>query len=1142
MYDNTATLTTTNANNPNPASAEEVCGPANVTITKTADASPVNAGDQIGFTVEVKNTGTGTAKGVTLTDPLPGGSGSGVTWAVDNGVGTPAKFVLAGVQGSQTLTLAANTLAAGADYTIHITATTSATECGVYDNTATLTTTNAGNPNPASAEEVCKPAHVTITKTADASPVNAGDQIGFTVEVKNTGTGTAKGVSLTDPLPGGSGSGVTWAVDGSTGTPAKFVLAGGQGSQTLTLASGTLAAGADYTIHITATTSASECGIYDNTAKLTTTNANNPEPASAEEVCKPANVAITKTADASPVNAGDQIGFTVEVKNTGSGTAKGVSLSDALPAGSGSGVTWAIDNGVGTPAKFVLSGGQGSQTLTLASNTLAAGADYTIHITAATSASECGIYDNTAKLTTTNANNPNPASAEEVCKPAHVTITKTADASPVSAGDKIGFTVEVKNTGTGTAKGVTLTDPLPGGSGSGVTWVVDNGVGTPAKFVLSGGQGLQTLTLVSSTLAAGADYTIHITATTSATECGVYDNTATLTTTNSNNPNPASAEEVCGPAHVTITKTADASPVNAGDQIGFTVEVKNTGSGTAKGVTLTDPLPGGSGSGVTWAVDGSTGTPAKFVLAGIQGSQTLTLAANTLAAGADYTIHITATTSATECGVYDNTATLTTTNAGNPNPASAEEVCKPAHVTITKTADASPVNAGDQIGFTVEVKNTGTGTAKGVSLTDPLPGGSGSGVTWAVDNGVGTPARFVLGGIQGSQTLTLASGTLAAGADYTIHITATTSASECGIYDNTATLTTTNAGNPNPASAEEVCKPAHVTITKTADASPVNAGDQIGFTVEVQNTGTGTAKGVTLTDPLPGGSGTGVTWVVDNGVGTPSRFVLAGIQGSQTLKLASNTLAAGADYTIHITATTSATECGVYDNTATLTTTNANNPNPASAEEVCGAAHVTITKTADVSPVNAGDQIGFTVEVKNTGTGTAKGVTLTDPLPGGSGSGVTWAVDNGVGTPAKFVLSGGQGTQTLTLASSTLTAGADYTIHITATTSATECGVYDNTAQLTTTNAGNPNPASAEEVCKPAHVTITKTADASPVNAGDQIGFTVEVQNTGTGTAKGVALTDPLPGGSGRVLRGRSTTVSAPRRGSFSPACRAARR
>ena len=73
----------------------------------------------------------------------------------------------------------------------------------------------------------------------------------------------------------------------------------------------------------------------------------------------------------------------------------------ALPAGSGSGVTWAIDNATGTPANFVLSGSKGSQTLGLASTTIPVGADYDVHITAETSATECGKYDNTATLTST---------------------------------------------------------------------------------------------------------------------------------------------------------------------------------------------------------------------------------------------------------------------------------------------------------------------------------------------------------------------------------------------------------------------------------------------------------------------------------------------------------------------------------------------------------------------------------------------------------------------------------------------------------------------------------------------------------------------------------------------------------------------
>ena len=81
-----------------------------------------------------------------------------------------------------------------------------------------------------------QPAALTVTKTADAASVSAGSPIGFTVTVHNGGTGTATGVTLTDPLPGGSGTGVTWVKDGAVGNPAAFTLAGAQGSQTLTLA------------------------------------------------------------------------------------------------------------------------------------------------------------------------------------------------------------------------------------------------------------------------------------------------------------------------------------------------------------------------------------------------------------------------------------------------------------------------------------------------------------------------------------------------------------------------------------------------------------------------------------------------------------------------------------------------------------------------------------------------------------------------------------------------------------------------------------------------------------------------------------------------------------------------------------------
>src|SRR5262249_6707017 len=151
------------------------------------------------------------------------------------------------------------------------------------------------------------------------------------------------------------------------------------------------------------------------------------------------------------------------------------------------------------------------------------------------------------------------------------------------------------------------------------------------------------------------------------------------------------------------------------------------------------------------------------------------------------------------------------------------------------------------------------------------------------------------------------------------HITATTSSTECSVYDNTAHVTTTNDGT-DQSEAKITCNPAVIKITKTADASSVNAGDPIGFTVLVQNNGTGTAKGVTVSDPLPAGSGSGVTWAID----TQSNPGLCSVNASapQTLSCGPTSLAAGGSFSVHITATTSSAECSTYDNTANVTTTN----------------------------------------------------------------------------------------------------------------------------------------------------------------------------------------------------------------------------
>jgi uncharacterized repeat protein (TIGR01451 family) len=235
---------------------------------------------------------------------------------------------------------------------------------------------------------------------------------------------------------------------------------------------------------------------------------------------------------------------------------------------------------------------------------------------------------------------------------------------------------------------------------------------------------------------------------------------------------------VISPAVVSITKTADHSkPVNAGDPIGFTVEVKNTGSGDATGVTLSDPLPAGSGSGVTWSVDNSTGTPSHFVLGGKPGHQTLSLASTALPAGADYKVHIVATTSETECSVYDNTATLTTGNANNPSPASAEESCAyRVDLSVTKTGSPTSQDLGQgNITWTMVVTNNGPDTDTGVTVADPLPA-----------NNTFVSVSATKGTCTGGATVNCTIGTMAAGESVTI--TLVTTPTKVGDQVNTVTV------------------------------------------------------------------------------------------------------------------------------------------------------------------------------------------------------------------------------------------------------------------------------------------------------------------------------------------------------------------
>src|SRR4029079_5534316 len=126
-----------------------------------------------------------------------------------------------------------------------------------------------------------------------------------------------------------------------------------------------------------------------------------------------------------------------------------------------------------------------------------------------------------------------------------------------------------------------------------------------------------------------------------------------VTTTNDGaDSDGASVDVNC--AAIDVEKTADQPSGSPGEQIGFTVTLKNTGEGQAKGVTFTDVLP----SGLAWSI-----SPASAGWS-IQG-QNLVFAPTPLNAGAATSVHVIATTDKGDCGTVDNTASVSTSNDGS---------------------------------------------------------------------------------------------------------------------------------------------------------------------------------------------------------------------------------------------------------------------------------------------------------------------------------------------------------------------------------------------------------------------------------------------------------------------------------------------
>ena len=452
-------------------------------------------------------------------------------------------------------------------------------------------------------------------------------------------------------------------------------------------------------------------------------------------------------------------------------------------------------------------------------------------------------------------------------------------------------------------------------------------------------------------------------------------------------------------ANVTISKsqqindgerTAAQTVVREDDKVTYYLTVTNNGQGVAKDVVITDEIP----EGLT-LVEGSISD------GGVNTNGTIQWTVETLGANETKEVSFSVIVpDVTEDKIWTNVASVKYTN-----PDGDEEPEKPSDeveikegapkVTINKQQsvnDGTPTDAtlevlkDDIVTYFITVENTGTEIADGVVVRDTIPAGltlvdgtiSNHGsvtdnvITWVIDNlEVGE-----------KDTLTFQVKVPKVNVDTQWHNVASV------YYENDPTDPT----DPTP-SNEVVIEEGVPQVNankeqsvngglKATDKLTVIEGDQVTYYITVKNTGTGTATDVVVKDKVPAGLEVITDSINENGT-----------YSNGTVQWTFDRLAENEEKIVQFTVIVpDVTEDTVWKNIAVVTT--GDDPeNPSNEVEIKeGAPDVTVEKfqalnngvqTKNKLTAKEGDEITYTIIVKNTGTEAIKGLVIADELPEG---------------------------------------------------------------------------------------------------------------------------------------------------------------
>ena len=1002
-------------------------------IVKVANSTIIVAGENVGYTVTVTNHGPSVATDVVLKDIFNSNELLNLQYSL-NGKDW--------LDYNESINL--GNIDAGANITVYFRAKVNGSVRGDVLNTVNITTgvdDARGNFTANETVNVIADTTLVVIKDAEIKELNPGDTVHFIVTVIAGGSSDSLNVNLNDILDAKllDVAGATYAVDGVN-----------KGSWTGSIDLGNMLTGTAVTVDIWAKVLSSADRDVFNLVNVTSDEHPEGNTSNTTVHVRIVDLAVDKLVNDSVPKYLDMIEYTIVVVNNGPDKSFNVTVGDLLPDG----------------VKFISSNGQyNPDTGVWFVGDLDANESVTLKIVV--QVIKVGNIINNVNVTGTghdsNLTNNNASVSVNVPDCVILDISKVANSTVIVAGENVGYTVTVTNNGPSVASDVVLKDIFSSNellnlqySLNGVDWLDYNGSVSLGDINV------------------GADVTVYFRAKVNGSVRGDVLNIVNITTGVDDARGNFTDNEtinVIADTTLVVVKDAEIKELNPGDTVHFIVTVIAGGSSDSLNVNLNDILDAKllDVAGATYAVDGVN-----------KGSWTGSIDLGNMLTGTAVTVDIWAKVLSSADRDVFNLVNVTSDEHPEGNTSNTTVHVRIVDLAVDKLVNDSVPKYLDMIEYTIVVVNNGPDKSFNVTVGDLLP----DSVKFISSTGQYNPVTGVwfVGDLDANESATLK-----------IVVQVIKVGNIINNVNVTGTGHDTNLTNNNASVSVNVPESVLLNITKVANSTIIVAGENVGYTVVINNYGPSVASDVVLKDIFSSNellnlqySLNGVDWLDYNG------------------SVSLGDINVGADVTVYFRAKVNGSVRGDVLNTVNITTNVDDARGNFTANEtvnVIANTTLAVIKDAEIKALNPGDTAHFVITVIAGGSSDSLNVKLEDILDAGllDVKSATYRINGGNLTNYTQIISLGN-----------MHTGSKIVVDIYAAILSTTGQDIFNCVNVTSDEHPEGNTSNTTIHVNIADLEIIKIVNNATPNYGDEITYTITVRNNGPDNSTNIKVSEVL--------------------------------